>query len=384
MFILLSLSLHSQITIERSQLNYGVGKVGEVNEIKESYIYKIIEEVLPGANMSWNMSDIETATAVQPVTNTGVASTDPYPDAELKDTNIYRIFAVFIGAMEYYNVTDESVSLMGFWLDSAYSNFGGQIEGAFLTVPAQKVDYKPEYKLMQFPITYNPDEPDVFNCMRSIKSMVTIPQMNYFDANVDYEIYYEREVKANGWGKVKIGAYGQEVNALMVSIKETAIDSIKLNGAPVSPMELALLGLAQGSKSTTETTIFYGEGYDSYLLKVMKYTNQQGTETYYGYVRHDLVTGVDDDPVMAASLQYPNPSNGDFNLSFDKTNDATWNLVFYNANGAVVKSFPIDDPRGRVSLSVAFGADSPAGVYFYKVANAEMKTVNTGKFTLIK
>lgn len=120
---------------------------------------------------------------------------------------------------------------------------------------------------------------------------------------------------------------------------------------------------------------------------------QGGSGTFYGmtmlggldsgvvFKLHGTVLGVNEISASSTSVTlYPNPNNGQFNLSF--VNLAIGNAAIveiYNSIGQQVYSQKVDSRNSTMSINLL---DQTGGIYLYRVLSVDNKELGSGKFII--
>jgi hypothetical protein len=267
-----------------------------------------------------------------------------------------------------FEIADEtSLRRIGLDMDSAFIEMGGL--GSNLSIKKQKADYSPALEKLKFPLVYDNTYFNKSESVRKIIGIANVPALGISNAEVIYQVNYTRTYSVSNWGKVKLHGAANEIDVLLLNYIETTYDTVWMNGGLLPDFMLEPLGLKQGSKNNWQGIFFYGKDQKEYLLNAGKYTNQFGSDSYYGHGLSSLITSVTDIDDRRSSLSWPNPTIGKSTLKFCKTNETAWIINIYNSYGSLVKSMPVDNPSGEVLLDINFGSDSPVGIYYVSICD---------------
>ncbi len=375
LFIFLaSINLNAQITIESSDFTL---EAGSLNKYLEYYSLPLAQmpEISYGENVSWDFSAIEyDMNDTNKVEYFLIHPSSPYQYASFWKNALVDLYGKDLLVEQYETKDADSYRLTGQRIDTLYIpiSYGSAIE-----LYEQNSDFEPEYVKMKFPIVNVYDEGFNSYSRKVIHTLVNYPLLGLTNASVDLYTYYSLNVICKGWGTVKLPGYLEPIEAVLLEETEIKIDSIYLNGAPVSSELLSLAGFSQGDSVVTISKRFYSRGFSSYICSFDWVTEKSVNYILGSFVPSDIETRVDDTmPEYLSVCAYPNPSdNRNISISFDKTDDMQWKAIIYNDLGSIVCSHDVNNPAGSVTLSLSMDSPSSAGVYYIKIAD------NTGKIT---
>lgn len=77
---------------------------------------------------------------------------------------------------------------------------------------------------------------------------------------------------------------------------------------------------------------------------------------------------------------YPNPSNGTFNITFNKNENFTGQFLIYDAMGRMISKHEINS-KHEVTISAE---NILNGIYFYQLINNKSELIKTGKLVIQK
>ena len=160
--------------------------------------------------------------------------------------------------------------------------------------------------------------------------------------------------------------------------------SFFVNGAPAPAQLLGAFSLVQGSKTVLSTQYsFRGIGFSEPAMQM--YVNVSGAITYISRAVN-VALGLTTDSrevtnVAIATKVYPNPAHTEgVNFEFNKTTDAQWNVMVYNATGQIISINPINGQIGTTTRHVALDRNLPAGTYFYNLLDEHSRIRANGQF----
>ncbi len=208
-----------------------------------------------GENMTWDYSNLMV---------TSKAATVPYKsysDPAFSGANLSQT------ATTEYSLTNEKRDVIYVYSSTAdgYYEHGRKYEADFVipvfggagsvTYIAEDVIYSPKIKAVIFPFDY--EDKAESEHVETSNFKATLPSAglnNTPGANTD-SISYSAE--AIGWGQLKLPAYSESIEVLLIKRVEVRRDYWFLGGAPAPASLLTNLGIVDGAKTTIVTYVFY-------------------------------------------------------------------------------------------------------------------------------
>lgn len=374
--------IKSQVTITFSELNFKPGNTAEYRQLTDDAVWGILDEAGNTPGGTWDFSKLGTLDELRYLLRLDVEPTDFYPDASYKLNNTYTMADIELTAREFEKAGENELVRLGLDLDSSYIVMGGM--GTDLTIKKQKADYTPGLIKMKFPLEFNPDNETKSECTRKILGIANIPGMGISNADIIYQVNYTRVFSVSNWGKLKLYGSDEDIEALVFKYKETTIDTVWMNGSLLPDFMLEPLGLKQGAKNETEGVIFYGKGYDNYLINAGKLTNQYGSQTFSGFGLSQLVTDIREGNNNNSFKMFPNPSNGIFSLILPNTCPGAYCVSIYNIMGSKVHESLYKNEAENINLKINMGNDMPEGTYNLVITNPGHKITYSGKIVLMR
>ena len=300
-----------------------------------------------GANVIWDFSSLKRVTFSHTsgscINN---QHADHFPNANLQltlngNTNLY-----FTG--DGTNIT-------------CYGSKSGYGAGALAGDIYHIYDTDPQI-LWSYPITYNSTNSDKFSGTYSyiLADNSTTVLSGTTKGSYDYV--------ADGYGKLKI--MNSTVNyALRLKVHTVTNDSAQVSGKPL--------------KITTDQTdyVWMVSGIKSPILKIsMIKTTKNGKDSLSKEISYDIsdsLSGIKQASTLATSLNlYPNPTSGQFRLSFDADESGNADICIMNQLGQTVKMIPSQAYRMGLN-NININLDGVAkGIYFVRLSNGDKSNVS--------
>ena len=165
-----------------------------------------------------------------------------------------------------------------------------------------------------------------------------------------------------------------ELEALLMKTTYYRQDSFLLGGALAPPALVAAFGVAQGQTSQTEDYYFWVKGLSAPALSI-----SMEERTVWMASDLEVITSTQEVDNNAIPLNYyPNPTNGQLNLEFEKTTKEPWVFSIYNSLGQKVFDHQITQPNGNVNESITLGKQIHIGNYLYVLHNEDRKIMSSG------
>jgi len=190
-----------------------------------------------------------------------------------------------------------------------------------------------------------------------------------------------------GWGTLRMrnpkGGSPLDFAVLLVENIDQSRDSFYLSSTPAPDLLLNALGLKQNALRISKSYAFYGARFASSILSV-NYRN----DTLIRVTRNvnpvrGLTTDLRDIKNIGVKTRlYPNPSQGNIVLEFEKSESADWDVLVYNANGQMVGLERIAAPIGKVNHSLSLKTNLSNGTYFYHLLDQRSLIRSSGTFVL--
>ena len=392
-----SLSMTAQITIRRADF-----AVTSSPTTLDSSRYKALTKagaVVPtfGNNQTWDYTgqkDSSTNVYTDYYIPTAAFGATPtvYGTATLAH-NYNSVFQIFqYPSRSYERIDTDGYVELGSITNGAKFSISAISGGATDTIyfPAGTYAYSPPHSFVRFPMTANSSWNETSKVPVDFQLSVAAFGLNKTPGQKVTTIIARDTVV--GWGTLKLknpsGGAASSFAVLLERKDETYIDSFFVNGAPAPAQLLGAFGLTQGSKTVISTVYsFRGIGFSEPAMQM--YVNGSGTITYISRavnVALGLTTNnreVTD--VAIATKVYPNPAYTEgVNFEFNKTTDAQWNVMVYNATGQIISVNPIKGQIGTTTQHVALDRNLPTGTYFYNLLDEHSRIRANGQFLLMK
>ncbi len=398
--LVLATATLAQITIRRADFPVSTVRL-------DSASYRILSKVglngqlATGNNQTWDFSTAQDSIAV-PVSKyyfTPAALLGPVPTI-FSDANLVRNF---LGQFQIFSLPAriyERLDSTGLY-ELGYADDGGKASLVTYTgnatdsiyFPATAVRYDRSLPQQKFPMTAN----SVWNTLndRAVTAdfQLSIAAAGFNRTPGERVTINDFRDSIVGWGTLRMrnptGGAPLNFAVLLQRTYDVYVDSFYIAGRPAPTPLLAAFGLVQGATTTSNTTFhFRAVGFsESPITLTVSPSGPSGGYTYTRAV--NLAQGLstanreyDNTPI--ATKAYPNPSNSDITLTFEKNKDATWSVMVYNLAGQVITTQPISGGKGAINQTISLGNNLPDGTYFYNLIDQNALIRANGQFKLVK
>ena len=389
-----SLTITAQITIRRADF-----AVTSSPTTLDSSRYKALTKtgaVVPtlGNNQTWDYtnlkdSSINVYTDYYIPTAAFGATPTAYSTATLAH-NYNSVFQIFqYPSRSYERIDADGYVELGSITNGAKFSISAISGGATDTLyfPAGTYAYSPPHAFVKFPITANSSWNETSKVPVDFQLSVAAFGLNKTPGQKVTTIISQDTVV--GWGTLKLknpaGGAASSFAVLLERKNETYIDSFFVNGAPAPAQLLGAFGLVQGSKTVYSTQYsFRGIGFSEPAMQM--YVNVNSGAISYISRAVNIALGLTTNnrevtDVAIATKVYPNPAHTEgVNFEFNKTTDAQWNIMVYNATGQIISINPINGQIGTTTRHVALDRNLPAGTYFYNLLDEHSRIRANGQF----
>ena len=363
--LLFTLQLSAQIVVERS--DYLLTDAGA--EVK-SWSLATADLTAPeeGADVTWDYS----ATALTSPFSyfKDPISGDPtFPEANLTEPTTES----FLGLVElpvvfYERIDDNGFGTLGRVSSSASLPLGALTGGAndtITTLPNTTIYGAPTY-YTKFPLAYQ----DSWQTSVTISPnfLITVEGFGLDQAPASQSASFSTNASVVGYGTLILpnpdGSGGSvSMEALLLRADRVKVDSFFLAGQPAPPAMLGALGLEQGEISTRTTYSFYAKGLPRTALTITVVNGQVNAAGMSADVTDLMNSTRFVAPQLAAAKVFPNPTSGEFQVEFEKTDAQPWTLHLYNALGQQMKTQVVEGPSGLHFAPVSLPANAASGNY---------------------
>ena len=390
----LSLTMTAQITIRRA--DYAVTSSPTT---LDSSRYKALTRagaVVPtfGNNQTWDYTNLKDSTTTvltdyyRPVASFGATPT-AFSTATLAN-NYNSVFQVFqYPSRSYERIDADGYVELGSATNGAKFSITAISGGATDTIffPAGIYAYSPPHPLVKFPITAN----SAWNLTSkvSVDFQLSVAAFGLAKTPGQRTTTIVSQDTVVGWGTLKMknpaGGAASSFVVLLERKNETYIDSFFIGGAPAPAQLLGAFGLVQGSRTVYSTQYsFRGIGFSEPAMQ-MYVSVTTGAISYISRAVN-VALGLTTDnrevsDIAVTTKVYPNPAHTEgVNFEFNKTTDAQWNVMVYNATGQIISTNPIKGPIGTTTQHVALDRNLPTGTYFYNLLDEHSRIRANGQF----
>ncbi|MEN9612246.1 MAG: hypothetical protein RLZZ628_3060 [Bacteroidota bacterium] len=385
-------STTAQITINRADFAVSGTQL-------DSAVWKRLTKtgtVIPtmGNNQVWDYSALKDSTSTisadyfAPATGFG-ALPAAFSDATLAANTALSFQAFVYPVRNFYKLDNTGYQFLGYATAGAGFSIASFTFGAkdSLIFPPQTMRFSTPQTWYSFPTTNNKVWKSTYKDTSNFKLTVAAFGINQ-TAGMRIATVTNVDTIA-GWGTLKMrnpsGGTALSYAVLLQREKVTQVDSFFLGGAPAAALLLDAFKLTQGNKTTYETAHkFLGIGFKEPFMTL--YTKIGDTVT-------SVVRGVIPGLGLTASNRelneyaidtkvFPNPTTEAITFEFQKTNNANWHIMIYNAEGQIVSLHRVDGAQGAVNQRVELSSALANGTYFYNLLDETSLIRANGKFIL--
>lgn len=375
--------IFAQITIER--LDYTLTSDGGM---VNGWSMETDGATIPaeGANVVWDYSG---QALINPVSYTKepVDSDSTFTTANLREVTTGLALDLVEQDVYFYERLD----------DEGFRVLGRSV--AALTLPAQTLTggpndtiaflgsanvYEEPLYYIKFPLNFEDSWNTEINITGDYLMTVTAFGLNQVPASSNYN-YVETNTVA-GFGTLILphpdGTGTVSMEALLLKSSTVRTDSFFLAGQPAPQVMLDALGLEQGLTETDTEYSFYAKGLNRSAMFIGVENGQITDSNIADEVKNVVSSFGFVPPNLIATRVFPNPTTGDFQVNFEKTDARNWTISLYNPLGQLMKQEIIDAPDGAVTGEISLPPSASAGLYQYVIRNADMRVRASGQVLL--
>lgn len=382
-FLLLAFYGKAQITIERGDYLVEVNKTVDGWNVDTSGI-SIPER---GADMVWDYSGI---TYTNPTQFVKLAADNPnFPDANIMEqANQLALNDLVSVSTEYFEVlTDDDYYTIGRIVGAAklplQALTGGANDSLFYLETV--MPYQEPVYFFRFPVNYG----DAWGYDISVRPNfeVTVAAFGLNRTPAGQIITSVSRDSVVGYGTLILphpdgtGTVSTEVLLMKEELIQTS--EYLLAGQPAPQVMLDLLGVTQGSETKRTFYSFMAKGLSSLMFAMS--VDENGAVTA-ARVADDIrifegTSHTLEKNQFVETLLFPNPSEGIFNLQFDKSDSQQWTFEVMNSLGQIIHSERISGFEGEVNTMVHLSSFSN-GLHHYVLRNETGVMMASGNILL--
>ena len=335
-----------------------------------------LEAPAVGENQIWDLSNLD----VQLVYNTeffDASGDDFYKDAINYQNTRYALNDFLFESTDFYAIDDEGYAKIGRRL--AETDFsiteltGGSTDN--LKIVGGNSPFEGRWDYIKFPLKY--EDSWTFNFKMPTNYELTIESYELKDTPGLFmnHITESREVVGSGELTMPNKDGGvMTIDALLIKVERTVIDSVFLGGQPAPPQLMAAFGLLQGGIATRETYVFYSAGYGE---SVASYDITDGNITYKSLT--EITSSVETEELNTLNV-YPNPVKIGSSIAVDNTNNNISSISIVDQTGKIVYSNEFANLNANITLEIPNTLTT--GVYLLQSNNRQGELVNTTKLII--
>lgn len=384
-FLLLAFYGKAQITIERG--DYLI----EVNKPVDGWNVDTVGITIPetGPEMVWDYSGITYNNPTQFVKL--AADNSNFPDANLVEQTTQLALNDLVSVpTDYYEVlTDDDYYTIGRITGATklplQALTGGANDSLFYLETVSP--YQEPVYFFRFPINYG--DSWGYNISLQPNFEVTVAAFGLNRTPASQIITSVSRDSIVGYGTLILphpdgtGTVSAEVLLMKEELIQTA--EYLLAGQPAPQVMLDLLGVTQGSETKLVSYSFLAKGLPSVMFRMS--ANEDGTVSSANVADEIRIFEGTSNTIertqLVETLLYPNPSKGDFNLQFVKSDNQLWSFDVMNSLGQIIHSQKISGYNGEVNTLVRMNSFSN-GLHHYVLRNEAGVMMASGNLLLLK
>lgn len=382
-FLLVAFYSKAQITIERGDYLIELNK--PVDGWRVGTAGLSIPEI--GADMVWDYSGIEYTNPTQFVKL--AADNSNFPDANIMEqSNQLALNDLVTVPTEFFEVlTDDDYYTIGRIVGAAKLPLqvltGGANDSLFYLETV--MPYQEPVYFFRFPVNYG----DTWGYDISVQPNfeVTVAAFGLNRTPAGQIITSASRDSVVGHGTLILphpdgtGTVSAEVLLIKKELTQTA--EYLLAGQPAPQVMLDLLGVTQGSETKTTSYSFMAKGLPSLMFSMGVDENGAviGARVADDIRIFEGTSNTIERTQLVETLLYPNPSKGDFNLQFVKSDNQLWSFDVMNSLGQIIHSQKISGYNGEVNTLVRMNSFSN-GLHHYVLRNKAGLLMASGNILL--
>jgi hypothetical protein len=333
-----------------------------------------------GANQTWDYSSV-VSTGLSTYPNYDATDSTAYPNAYSFTRDDLYVFGAPVETYRFDALDNSGRYTSSLYIKEFILPLGGVTGGASdqIKVLRQRSIYTGRMDYIQFPVQATSNWTGTKTYNNQFELTVAAYNLTQTPGALKASETQQREVV--GYGSLILpdenGSPMPAVNALLIEVTRTVVDSIFLGGAPAPTALLNAFGLVQGSVRVNTFYVFYAPGFHQPLAT---YSFDAGGNMELFAWRPDGMRkahahiGIGEHHLAQAHL-YPNPVKAGTVVNVELPPAlAAQTLSLYNLTGEEVHTEPfVMEKPGRAGLHTPSG--TPVGIYLLKVIDESGKTL---------
>lgn len=320
--------VYSQVVINKADFPLEASYVSKWYESAQN----VLQAPNVGVNQSWDLSNVD----VQNEYNTefmNASGDDYYKNAISYQAVRYRFNEYLFGSNDFYTFDEQGYAKIGRRLVETEFSITQQTGGPNdkLKIVGGNSPFEGKWEYIKFPLNYEDTWTSEFTIPTNYE--LTVEGFGLKDTPGLYINYVTETRTVVGSGEITIpnkeGGV-MTINALLLKVERTTIDSVFLGGNPAPPQLMAAFGLEQGGSASDESYIYYSPGYSE---SVASYEITSGITAYKSL--SEIITSVESNALNQLSV-YPNPVKSGSILNIIDSKFDLSNLVLVDQTGKVV------------------------------------------------
>lgn len=238
---------------------------------------------------------------------------------------------------------------------------------------------EPNY-YVKFPLHYEDNWNAEFNIIGNYLMTVQAFGLDHVPASSTYN--YVKTNTVVGHGTLILphpdGTGTVTLEALLLKTTTVRTDSFFLVGQPAPAIMLNALGLVQGNTETYSEYTFFAKGLIRSALSMDTDNGQVTNITLADDIKNIVSSTTQVADILIDAKVFPNPTSGDFQVAFEKSDALPWVLELYNSFGQMVFHQNIEGASGKTVAGVSLPPATPAGLDHFVIRNADGLVVANG------
>lgn len=379
--ILLSLimPLQSQITIERSDYTREVGSV--IDDV----VVDTVGLFVPAEGVDSQVWDYSHLSITGTRSRTMMAGGHPdFPESNISQT----ASNTFLGIIAQETTFHERLS------DSSYVTLGRTFTGggASLTPISGGANdsivildginiYDNPAGTFEFPMQFGNSNTN--NSSIRNDGILTVEGFGIDHAPIFRKLDFDITVTISGYGTLILphpdGTDTVSFEALLIREERVVRDSFFLNNQLIPDVLANAFGLEPAGVSTDTRYSFVTKGLNRSAFTFIVSDGIFSGANYADGVRDLMTSTTQIAPDLLEIQTFPNPSDGNFTIAFDKTDGDAWKFILYNSLGQLVEQQTLTAPVGAASIQVSLPKQITTGIYHFTIQNEDGQIVGTDK-----
>lgn len=330
---------------------------------------------LTGENQVWDISNLEIK---EQYTNEyfDAKNDDFYTDATYYVPTTYALNQFIVSSFDFYKIDDAGYTKEGRRIVEMIYPItqltGGPKDN--LKIVAGNIPFTGRLDYIQFPSEFGKTWTQSYTIATNYE--LTVEAYGMVDVPGQFTQTHTQTRAVVGSGKLtlpnKDGGV-MTIDALLVKVNNTSIDSVYLGGQPAPPQLISAFNLEQGAVVNVENYVFYSPGYGFSIAafdfneKYISYQSLSGT-----------TTSVESNFTSDLNI-FPNPVKVGSNINIVNSGNNISKISIIDQTGKLVNSQSVTNSK---NISFELSNSISTGVYILQASDADGNIVNTNKIVV--